>query len=148
MFIRPLPEAAGGGGGGVTRPDFGHGWAWTWQLLPSGDTPAHFSTFVPSKKVLKVDCRGSTKDETVLGHQGSWLLLPAVGLLSAHVTGGLCRSISDLRKHDQLEHGRGTHLLRRAALTQRPAERTSLAQSFHQNLQGAQRGGDAHHSAG
>lgn len=78
-----------GWGAGVSSPDFGHAWAWTWQLLlPPGDTPAHFSTLVPNNKGLKVDCWGSTKDKIVLGRRGSWLLLPAVGSPSAHVAGG------------------------------------------------------------
>lgn len=78
-----------GWGAGVSSPDFGHAWAWTWQLLlPPGDTPAHFSTLAPNNKGLKVDCWGSTKDKIVLGRRGSWLLLPAVGSPSAHVAGG------------------------------------------------------------
>lgn len=61
---------------------------WTWLGLDvaapplPGDTPAHFSTFTPNKKGLKVDCWDSTnmmvKDKILLGRQGSWLLPPAI----------------------------------------------------------------------
>ena len=56
-----------------------------------GYPPAHFSTFIPNKKGLKVDCWAFTnkiaRDKMLLGRQDSWLLFPAVGSLSNHIAG-------------------------------------------------------------
>lgn len=84
MFIGPLPAAGGSAAQTLDTVGLGCGSA----SFP-GYTPAHFSTLIPNKKGLKVNCRAFTnkraKDKMLLGRQDSWLLLPAVGSLSNHI---------------------------------------------------------------
>lgn len=84
VFIGPLPAAGGPAAQTLDTVGLGRGSA----SFP-GYTPAHFSTLIPNKRGLEVNCRACTnkraKDKMLLGRQDSWLLLPAVGSPSNHI---------------------------------------------------------------
>lgn len=85
VFIGLLPAAGGSAAQTLDTVGLGCGSA----SFP-GYTPAHFSTLIPNKRGWKVNCRAftnkSAKDKMLPGRQDSWLLLPAGGSPSNHIS--------------------------------------------------------------